>query len=200
MGLEWRKRDIRSLSEGEYQRYYSMMAEEKRLRIDRFRRPEDRKLSVAAEMLARQAAAARCGCPEEELVFEPDGRGKPCLRGRGVEISLSHAGNLAVCALSDRPVGIDVERIQPIHLGAARKIFTPEEQEELFGRPPAAEDFVRSEDPVLLDRFFRLWTRAEAYGKCSGEGIFTSEIPRRPSQGFWSIREGAYWISVYQQL
>ncbi len=196
--MEWYQRDIATLGEAEYCRYRALMTEEKRQRVDRFRHIEDRKRSVLAELLARQAVARRCGRPEAELVFAADARGKPYVEGLDIEISLSHAGALAVCAVSDRPVGIDVEQLVPVNLAAARHVFTPEEQAELLGHPPAPGELTDTEDPVLLDRFYRLWTQAEAYGKWSGAGIFTDTIPRRPREGFLTFRQGEYRIAIFQ--
>lgn len=49
--------------------------------------------------------------------------GKPYLAGSPVEISLSHSGSWAVCALSDAPVGVDIEAIRPISAGVWRKLL-----------------------------------------------------------------------------
>ena len=68
--MEWVQRDIRTLDAAEYRRYYALMTPEKRERVDRFRHEADRKRSVAADMLARQALARRCGWPEEAVVID----------------------------------------------------------------------------------------------------------------------------------
>lgn len=55
--------------------------------------------------------------------------GKPYLAHTGLQISISHSGPWAVCALSNAPVGVDLERIRPVTEGVWRKLLAayPEE-------------------------------------------------------------------------
>ena len=193
--MNWYTYDIRALSDAEYARYYAMLAEEKRRRVDRFRFPEDKKRSVAGEMLARRAG---CGVPEERIVFATRPDGKPFARGLPAEFNVSHSGNLAVCAADARPVGIDVEELRPVDLKIAKRVCAAGELEYLFGRAPAPSDFVHTEDPALLERFYTLWTRKEAFVKCGGEGIARIAEPL-PETGFQTFREDGYIISIYQE-
>ena len=196
--MEWSSFDLRELGQAEYARYHALMAAEKRARVDRYRFAEDRRWSVAAEMLARRAVAARCGVPEEDVVFAEAENGKPYAVGLDVEFSLSHADGLVVFAVDDRPVGIDVERVHPFDLRAARRVCTAAELQYIFGRAPGPEDFRRTEDPAVLEHFYRVWTRREAWGKCSGAGVFAGAGEPLPETGFRSFTLGEYVISVYQ--
>lgn len=49
--------------------------------------------------------------------------GKPYLDGSKEEISLTHSGPWAVCALSDAPVGVDLEWIRPISEGVWKRLL-----------------------------------------------------------------------------
>ena len=169
--MEWYAYDIRQMTDHEFAAWYAMLGEEKRRRVDRFRRPADKRRTVAADMLARRAIAARCGVPPEQIRFFLEKRGKPYAADLPVHFNLSHSGDLAVCAVDDRPVGIDVEKIRPVDLKVARRIAGEEDLCRLFGRPPNAEDFIRTEDGELLVRFFELWTAKEAVGKRTGHGL-----------------------------
>ena len=51
--MKWYKYDIRDLTDTEYNKWYSLMSEDKRHRVDRFRFLDDKKRTVAGEMLAR---------------------------------------------------------------------------------------------------------------------------------------------------
>lgn len=77
--------------------------------------------------------------------------GKPYLLDSPYYISLSHSGNLAVCAVHESPVGIDVEHITGRRISRPlRKVFEP-----------------GLSDTEILTRF----CTAEAYTKLTGEGI-----------------------------
>lgn len=84
--------------------------------------------------------------------------GKPYLRDwPGVQFNLSHSGAYGVCAISNAPVGVDIEMIRPLRQDVAKRFFTKVEQEYLSARP--TEDF------------FRLWTRKESFTKAIGKGL-----------------------------
>lgn len=77
--------------------------------------------------------------------------GKPYFPGlEGYYFSLSHSGGWAMCALSRREVGCDVERVVPRRENLPRRVFGRE---------------------MDWEEFYRRWTEMEAYGKWTGEGI-----------------------------
>ena len=120
-------------------------AEVKSLRLKR------KNHSQAARELLAFALDVEYGLKLSELTEKREEKGKPYLEGVSVHYNLSHSGDYAVCALSDRRVGVDVEKITPISVKVMRRffgktVFSPREQ-------------------------MRLWTRYESYGKMMGHGI-----------------------------
>lgn len=93
-----------------------------------------------------------------ELVRLPGG--KPVFAGEpGRHFSLSHSGALALCALSDSPVGADVETVRPRSPKLPRYVLRGEEYRRylaLGGDWPA---------------FYVLWTEKESVVKYTGEGL-----------------------------
>ena len=177
--MKWYKYDIRDLTDAEYNKWYSLMSEDKQLRVDRFRFVDDKKRTVTGEMLARKAIAEWCGIAPESIIFGIKEHGKPCAKDLSIEFNISHSGDMVVCAVDDKSVGIDIEQIRPIDLSVAKRICTDEELLYLFGRTPTEQDFIYTTDIETLTRFFELWTAKEAYGKCIGVGI--SSISAFPS-------------------
>lgn len=168
--MKWYKYDIRNLSDAEYDKWYSLMSEAKKRRVDRFRFADDKKRTVAGEMLARKAIAEWCRVIPESITFDINEHGKPYAKDLPVEFNISHSGDMVVCAVDDRAVGIDVEQIRPIDLSIAKRICTKKELMYLFGHAPVAEDFACTPNHEVLMRFFEIWTAKEAYGKCNGVG------------------------------
>ena len=79
--------------------------------------------------------------------------------------SLSHSGDLVLCALSDAgPVGVDVEKVRPLREGLPQYALSEEELAEFDG---SWEDF------------FRLWTRKESWCKREDTRLFP---PRKVGQ------------------
>lgn len=77
----------------------------------------------------------------------------PVVRGEcasGLSLSLSHSGGLgaaSLCGSAEGTVGVDVQRIRPVHRGLAARVFSAEEQAQAEGQ----------EDGLLL-----LWALKEA--------------------------------------
>lgn len=130
---------------------------ERREQVMRFCFEKDRRLCLGAGLLLayalRQAGAS-------DLNLRRLSNGKPMLANDpNIHFNLSHSGTLAVCAVSNQPVGVDVETQQNMDPGIAAMCFQPIEQEWIN----QADDQCRA--------FTRLWTRKESYLKLLGTGL-----------------------------
>ena len=194
--MKWYKYDIQDLTDAEYNKWYSLMNEDKQRRVDRFRFIDDKKRTVAGEMLARKAIAEWCGVTPENITFGIKEHGKPYAKDLAVEFNISHSGDMVVCAVDDKPIGIDIEQICPIDLSVAKRICTDEELLYLFGRTPTEQDFTYTTDTETLTRFFELWTAKEAYGKYQGNGIESIRVDANKIDAQMII-VADYMISIY---
>lgn len=137
-------------------------------RTDRFLADAARRRFVASHGALRIILARYLDEKPECLRFLIDARGKPHLDPRArtppLRFSLSHSGELALCAVTEgRDVGVDVERIHPVSAWReiAARYFSPDEQQALSAL---------SGDRAL-EAFFGGWTRKEAYSKALGDGV-----------------------------
>ena len=189
--------NIRDLSDEGYIHYYSLMGEEKKRRVDRFRFEDDKKRTIAGEMLARRAISECCAVPEESIVFETSKHGKPYAKGLNVEFNVSHSANMVVCVVDTDPVGIDIEKIRHVDLNTAKRIFCEEEVRYIFGYLLNCDDYNQYSNDAVLQRFFELWTKKEAHGKCIGTGLFTES---EANVNFKSWTEDGYCISIAELI
>ena len=86
--------------------------------------------------------------------------GKPVFQSAPeLHFNLSHSGTFALCALSEQPVGVDIEVLRPRREHLAEQILSPGELDwyQKNGADPAA--------------LLTLWTRKEAWCKKSGQGL-----------------------------
>ena len=151
---------VAALSDPErYAEACRLVSAARRERLDRLSRQADRCRSLVAELLLRRALID-CGLqPPFEIRLSV--AGKPYLP-HAPRFSLSHSGDYAICAVSEREVGCDVERIRPLSPKLAERFFCPEEAAEIAAAP--------TEEARLL-RFFRFWTLKESYVKALGVGM-----------------------------
>ena len=99
--------------------------------------------------------------------------GKPYFADRqGLFLSLSHSGEYAVCAVSDVPVGVDIQEYRKVKRNMLKRLLCPGEQIVLAERADTSErakdGFLSAEETV---DFFRFWTAKEACVKCTGAGL-----------------------------
>lgn len=89
-------------------------------------------------------------------------QGAPYIVDNDKNISISHKNNCLVVALSDKAVGVDIEKIyqKESHIKIAKRYFTSKEI-----------DYI-----TAPERFFILWTRKEALGKLLGVGLNSTTI------------------------
>ncbi len=193
--MKWYKYDIRDLSDSEYRKWYSLMDEKKRQRVDKFRFDDDKKRTVVGDMLARKAIAKRCGTTENDIVFDIAQNGKPYAVELDVEFNISHSGNMVICAIGNMPLGVDIERIRPVDVSVTKRICSEAELEFIFGHKPVEKEFCYTSDTKILTRFFTLWTGKEAYCKCIGTGI--RDIAECKADGVKTFIDGEYVISIF---
>lgn len=89
--------------------------------------------------------------------------GKPYFRDLPLFFSISHSGNFVLCAVDGREIGADIQRIQPVDVGKLAGRFFSEPERLLLERCGSDEERQRL--------FFALWTRKEACGKLTGQGV-----------------------------
>jgi 4'-phosphopantetheinyl transferase len=118
------------------------------------RTPERVRVQRAAARVALRHCARLCGAPEEGWEKNADDVPRPQC---GFYWSVSHKRHWAAAVIADRPVGVDIERIEP-------------KRPEMFDELACADEWSLLPARSWLD-FFRLWTAKEATLKANGVGI-----------------------------
>ena len=133
-----------------------------RLRADRYRLPHDGRRFAVARGWLRRVLGTATGTAARDLAITA-GPGKPRLVDGGPCFNLAHAGDLALIAVAEREVGVDVEHLGsgPAGLDAVAVACTAAEVAVLRRLPPA----------VRPDAFLAIWTAKEAYLKARGVGL-----------------------------
>lgn len=147
---------------------YGALTPSRKVHIDRFRRREDKVRSLVAGILVEKLLKEHCGMDRISLCRDDSGR--PYLPDCDLSVSISHSGNRVACAVSQKPVGIDLEQLRPVDLNLCRHICVEEERKYVFGPIPEWEGGL-CHDQEVLSRFFEIWTAKEAYFKRAGTGI-----------------------------
>ena len=82
--------------------------------------------------------------------------GKPYLSGGEIFFNLSHSGNLSVCAVSDKEIGVDCEKVAPKKERVFQQVFNDLEREK-----------------AKTDKAFtEIWTQKESVVKYYGGSLW----------------------------
>ena len=165
--------------------------------IDRLRGTA-RQQSFAASLLLDAAVRRHFPAVPRPLVLSAQANGKPYLSDSPeVHFSLSHSSDWAVCAVSNHPVGADIQLCDTGRRDVARRFFHPDEVRYLDTLSPAKRK----------SAFFRLWALKESFVKADGRGLrllrhFCVDIsaapPRVAEQTACSLFEPAFPDTRYR--
>lgn len=94
-------------------------------------------------------------------------------------------------AISNNPVGVNVEKIREIDVRIAKRFFTECEL-----------NYIKKDRNCIYEHFFEIWTKKEAYIKYIGKGLSVSlnsfdVTDKRLSGHFYTVGYGKYIINMY---
>lgn len=143
----------------DFEKALPMLSDQRRKQALQFKHEQGRKTCAMAYLLLRDALYKEYGITEKPI-FEYGEHGKPFIQGHpDIHFNFSHCRVAVLCAVSDHPVGVDVESLREYHDSLVRYTMNEEEVQQIEQAP----------DPKI--EFIRLWTMKEAVLKLSGEGI-----------------------------
>lgn len=138
----------------------SIVTEERYKKMQKYRFPIDKIRSLFAEVLVRYALKKHFAMEGADIAIDTNEYGKPYLKDvENVYFNVSHSGDWVVCAVSDQPVGVDVEQIKKNSFEIADRFFSEKEAKAI------------QESEVGQELFYKYWTLKESYVKAEGKGM-----------------------------
>jgi 4'-phosphopantetheinyl transferase len=154
---------ILDIDEDKIDKLSSLIDLEKKCRIKKFINKKDKVRTLIGEILIRTMIVEELGIENENIMFEKNKYGKPYLKGQEkYNFNISHSGSFVVCAIDDKPIGIDIEKVKYIeYKEIAETFFTLNEF-----------NYINNNDLYIkLCKFYEIWTLKESYVKCCGQGL-----------------------------
>ncbi|WP_346239476.1 4'-phosphopantetheinyl transferase family protein [Niabella insulamsoli] len=130
-----------------------------------FWKADDRKRFLSGRIMIKSILAKWIGGRPSQIKICAGKNGKPVAVSDIAaawlpHFNISHAGKRVAVAISDHPVGIDLEDIKKVDFAAlAPSVFSENERQV----------FEQSEDPAFI--FYKYWTSKEAFLKALGLGL-----------------------------
>jgi len=159
------------------------LPEERRAKVLRYRREIDRKLSVVSYLLLIYALHKEFKLSSPTIAYTD--KGKPYLSDYpDIHFNISHCPLGCVCAVSDKPIGVDIQDVRPFSQDIANRCCSVEELLLL----------TQSADPAAC--FTQMWAMKESYLKMTGEGIAQS-LPTIDTTGAYSVIDTTFTNNCY---
>lgn len=153
------KAKIFDFTQADYTKEYSLLDCAIKEKIDKKKSDIDKKLSLAGYILLRRGVKELYNLDEVNITFNDCG--KPlcdcCC------FNISHSVDRAVCAFSDNPIGIDIQKIREIKRRKKYKFFTDDEC-----------DYVNKDDEISK-RYIEIFSKKEAAIKMLGTSFAKGE-------------------------
>lgn len=141
----------------------SFLDSDKKIRVERMVNKRNKIQSIIGELIVKSIIVDKLNVNRKSILFSKNKYGKPYLiEYPDFNFNISHSGDYVLCAIDDKPIGVDVEEVKPIECEEISKnFFTAREFDYI----------VNQDSKFQLDRFYEIWTLKESYIKCCGQGL-----------------------------
>ena len=148
-----------NLPENEIHAYLGLLPDFMQERILKYKNPEDRKSRIIARiMLKQELAGSGANLSLQDWQLDPDN--KPFVKGWDF-FNISYAKGFVILAQGDEPLGIDMERRDPMnHLDLAGQLHARDQHFILTADNPS-------------QAFYDIWVKKEAFLKAIGTGLIS---------------------------
>jgi 4'-phosphopantetheinyl transferase len=144
----------------EYLQYFDIISEERREKVLRLHSEHSKIISTITSVFARECIEKLTGIPAESQKFYFNEHGKPFLADiESFCFNVSHSAACIAFVHSNKPIGVDVEKIKIFDSRLPKRFFT--EHERMMLDAADEKDF----------EFGRIWTTKEAYIKMKGSTL-----------------------------
>lgn len=177
---------ITDFTQADYTKQYSLLERAIRDKIDRKKSVVQKKQSLAGYILLYRAMEELYNKKKFGINFNENG--KPlcdfCF------FSISHSAEMVICAVSDKPIGVDIQKTKGI---------SPREKYRFFN--DRENDYVNQEPNQLSQRYVEIFSKKEAaikmLGKALGDAADVDTFSKEYC--FDCYENGGFVISVCQK-
>ncbi len=108
----------------------------KKSRIQKFHNKEDKIRTLIGEILIRTIIIKELDIRNNNIKFAQNQYNKPYLKSHTqFNFNISHSGRYVLCAVDNKPIGIDVEEVKPIdYKNIVKRFFYVSESNYIFNQ------------------------------------------------------------------
>ena len=154
--MEYIIKNITYFNQNDIKHFYEKIPKLKKDKIAKYKNYETKARSIIGEMILKELLSKR-NISYRDLDYYVNNYGKPYLKNMDLFFNISHSFDYVIAAISDKEIGIDVEKIRKTPITIMNQFATKKEKE-----------YILSSNNNIEERIFKIYTLKEAYFKMLG--------------------------------
>lgn len=139
--------------------FYNYIYKEKREKIFKIKVKYKKVQSIIGEILLKELLQEK-NISYKDLMFSTNDYGKPYITNSDIFYNISHSFEYIVTIISDKEIGIDIEKIRKTNLNCVNQFATPQERK-----------YITANNQNIEKKIFEIYTLKEAYFKMKGNNL-----------------------------
>ena len=172
--MVFKKMNIGALDVEMTKKYYPMLTEMRRRKINEMTDPGDRSTAFCSEILARQCLSELLDAPEFSFQLMCNANFKSVVGNYGAFIYIASFGSTVACAASLSPVGACILPVRPFSFQEAQKLLSDSEVRAIYsGSGYSFAELVNKpvcDEPPVMKMFALYASLKESYFRATGRG------------------------------
>lgn len=157
--MEYIIKNIINFSKNDINNFYDEIPKLKKDKINKYKNDEAKTRSIVGEIMLKELLSKR-NILYNSLDYYINEYGKPYLKNNNLYFNISHSFDYVITAISDKEIGIDIEKVRKTPLNIINHIATEKEKE-----------YILSSENNIEERIFKIYTLKEAYFKMLGTNL-----------------------------
>lgn len=157
--LEYVIKNINDFNENDINNFYNKIPKLKKDKIDKYKNYDTKVRSIVGEILLKNLLL-KSNIPYNSLDYYINEYDKPYLKNYNIFFNISHSFDYVITTISDKEIGIDIEKIRKTPLNMINQFATEKEKE-----------YILSSNNNIEERIFKIYTLKEAYFKMLGTDL-----------------------------
>ena len=136
---------------------------DKRNHINNIKNINAQKRAITGELLLIKGLKDFYKINYKNIIIKTNMYGKPYISNKkyqNIYFNISHSHDFAICAFSNKKIGVDIEKIREVNIQIINTIATNKEKE-----------YILSNKKLIYERLFTIFTLKEAYFKKIGSNL-----------------------------
>ena len=150
--------NINKINFNEINTLYENLSTKDKKNIDKIIDKKKKKQTIIGKILLKELLKENYKIDYDDITIRKNKNGKPYIKDKDIYYNISHSEDYVICVISDKRIGVDIEKIRKLNKNNIKFFATKKEQ-----------DYINEKD--FNKRALRVYTLKEAYCKMLGKNM-----------------------------